>query len=431
MATFKICVFKHQQRRTDEKYPVSIRVYWKNKVSYIGTEYYITEHQISQRKGSFEIKDTLIIAELTKRIEIFEKEKIKLGSKIYNYSAKELSAYYENLISKRESEIIDFIKFGREYCDIEKKKKDGKNVLRTITTLNVIEDYKPDGLPIKDVTSKFLIGFQEYLKTERTIKRKNQFGKEVITIKKPCSDITVVDYMTDIRTLFNAALLHYNDEENDTVKIFHYPFRKYKLPTIPESKKRNISKENIIKIFNIGDDELKFERTIFARDIFILSFILIGINLKDLYELNAKDCSNGRITYMRAKTRKRRKDNALLSVKIEPETLRLIEKYKDPTNNHLFNFYKKYSNSQIFVSAVNKGLKKIAEICGIEVELSTYYARHSWATIARNKCKISKSDIDECLNHVNINNRLADVYIERDWSIIDEANRKVIDYVFS
>ncbi|MDR1347498.1 MAG: transposase, partial [Prevotellaceae bacterium] len=72
-----------------------------------------------------------------------------------------------------------------------------------------------------------------------------------------------------------------------------------------------------------------------------------------------------------------------------------------------------------------------AEKCEIEAELSTYYARHSWATIARNKCKISKSDIDECLNHVNSDNKLADVYIERDWSMIDEANRKVIDYIFS
>jgi len=66
----------------------------------------------------------------------------------------------------------------------------------------------------------------------------------------------------------------------------------------------------------------------------------------------------------------------------------------------------------------------------LDVPLSTYYARHSWATIARNKCKISKTDIHECLNHVSENSmKVTDIYVEKDWSIIDEANRKVLDYV--
>jgi len=61
--------------------------------------------------------------------------------------------------------------------------------------------------------------------------------------------------------------------------------------------------------------------------------------------------------------------------------------------------------------------------------ISTYYARHSWATIARKKCKISKSDVDECLNHVVPENKMADVYVEKDWGFIDDANRKVLNYV--
>jgi integrase len=429
MATFKICVFKHQQR-ADGKYPVSIRVYWQGKSGYIGTEYYVTRHQISQRKGVFELKDTFILAELTKRIETFEKEKTQLGLKIYNFTAKELANHYQNLIEKRGDEEIDFIAFGRKYIEAEKKKIDGKNTDRITTTLNALEDFRPNGLPIKEVTSKFLTAFQEYLKTERKITRKNQFKNDVITNKKPCSDITIADYMTDIRMLFNLALMQYNDEETDTIKIFHYPFKKYKLPVIPETKKRNISKEDIIKIFGISDEELKLQRAILARDAFVLSFLLIGTNFKDLYELKKNDYKNGRITYMRSKTKARRKDNALISIKVEPEAQKIIEKYKG-TNDSLFVFNKRYSTSRVFVSAINKGLKTLAKTCSINEELSTYYARHSWATIARNKCKISKSDIDECLNHVDTMHKMADVYIERDWNVIDEANRKVIDYVFS
>jgi integrase len=430
MATFKICVFKHQQR-VDAKFPVSIRVYWQGKTSYIGTEYYVTQHQISQRKGVFELKDALILAELTKRIETFEKEKIRIGHRIYSYTARGLAEYYQNLIEKRGDEEIDFIAFGRQYIEAEKKKTDGKNTNRITTTLNALEDFSAKGLPVRELTSKFLTAFQEYLKTERKICRKNQFGKDVITTKKPCSDITVADYMTDIRTLFNAALMQYNDEENGTVKIYHYPFRKYKLPAIPENKKRNISKEDILKIFSVSDDALKLQRAIMSRDLFILSFMLIGTNFKDLYELKKTDYQNGRITYRRAKTRKRRKDKALISIKVPPEAENIIGKYKDKTGDNLFVFCKKYSSPHVFVSAINKGLKTVAKILNMDAPLTTYYARHSWATIARNKCKISKADIDECLNHVNTGNKMADVYIERDWNVIDEANRKVIDYVFS
>jgi integrase len=68
-----------------------------------------------------------------------------------------------------------------------------------------------------------------------------------------------------------------------------------------------------------------------------------------------------------------------------------------------------YSDSLGFVSSVDKGLKIVASACGTNEKLSSYYARHSWATIVHNKCKISKSDVDECLNHVDKNSRMADI----------------------
>jgi hypothetical protein len=74
MATFKISVFPHQVRSGDGKYPVSIRIYWNLVIlesGYIGTEFYVTIHQIKQnkKKGVFELDDPLIISELIKRIQ--------------------------------------------------------------------------------------------------------------------------------------------------------------------------------------------------------------------------------------------------------------------------------------------------------------------------------------------------------------------------
>jgi hypothetical protein len=62
-------------------------------------------------------------------------------------------------------------------------------------------------------------------------------------------------------------------------------------------------------------------------------------------------------------------------------------------------------------------------------DLIFYAARHSWATIARNKCGVSKDDVALALNHVDSRLAITDTYLEKDWSLIDVANRKVIDYV--
>jgi integrase len=105
-----------------------------------------------------------------------------------------------------------------------------------------------------------------------------------------------------------------------------------------------------------------------------------------------------------------------------------MEHYIDTTKKRLFNFHLRYSGFREFVTNVNKGLKRLAEACKIDAPLSSYYARHSWATIARNQCHISKSDIAECLNHST--STVTDIYIEKDWGVIDKANREVIDYIF-
>jgi integrase len=397
----------------------------------VGTEYYVTIHQISQnkRKGTFELKDSFIIAELTRRIESFEKEKVRMGINIYKYSASELARYFETMVEQKGADdALDFMEFGQNY--IQKETKNGRNVSRISTSLNALQDFAGNKLPVHDLTSKFLKSFEDFLRTERIITRKNQFGKEVKTKQGPLSNASIAGYMTDMRTLFNQMANDYNDDEKGIVKIHHYPFKKYRLPDIPLPEKRNLPPEDVLKIIRASDEALSLKRAILARDVFTLSFLLVGINLIDLYYLEKDEYQNGRITYNRTKTENRRRDSALISIKVEPEALKLIEKYKDPSNKRLFHFHLHYVDHQTFVSNINKGLKKVATASSLNVELSSYYARHSWATIARNKCGISKSDIDECLNHVDPTTKMADVYIGKDWGLIDEANRKVIDYVY-
>lgn len=426
MATFKICVFEHQKRSKDSKFPVSIRVCWKRKYAYIKTEYYVSEKQIN--KKTFSLKDTYIINDLNKRILTYEDLKVKkLGNRINLYSVKELADWFKNESKPGSDSSINFIEFSRNHVEKLRKQGRGSTAGAMNRTINSIVDFcnGREKIAITEITAKFLRKFEDYLRSERTMKRRNQFKKLVKIKRKGLSDISVIDYMTDIRTLFNAAMNEYNDEDKDEIRIMHYPFRKYKLSNKPENKKKNVSVDQIRMIRDVDPEILLLDRAIFSRDIFMLSFYLVGMNLADLYEIDTY--KEGRLSYERMKTKGRRSDRAFISIKVEPEVEDLIAKYLDPSKERVFDFYKRYSNSHVFSSNVNKGLKVVAKASKIDEPLSSYYARHSWATIARNECSVSKDDIDLALNHVDQKLKVADMYIKKDWSMIDTANRAVID----
>lgn len=416
MATFKICAFEHQQRE-DGTFPISIRVTWKRKSAYIKTEYRVSKKQLTKE---FDLKDPFLLRELNNRIATFEEIKVqKLGLKIEDYTAKELVVYLTNQIKSQGAE-IDFIEFSNNH--IEKLEKEGRKsyAVSFRSTVNALIDFfKSEKVSINQITSKSLTEFDAYLKTTRTMKRVDQFNREYTITRTAQKDTTV--YLRNIRTLFNAALSAYNDEDKGEIAIRHYPFKKFKIKKDKEPEKRNLSIDQIRKIIEYNGTG----RTELSRDVFILSFMLVGMNMADLYE--ATEIKEGRINYERQKTKGRRSDNAYISIKIEQEVLPLIEKYRDPSKKRVFRFHEMYSDSHIFGSNINKGLKKLAEEIGIEEPLSTYYARHSWATIARNDCRISKDDVHMALNHVDEKTKITDVYIARDWGIVDDANRKVID----
>ena len=147
------------------------------------------------------------------------------------------------------------------------------------------------------------------------------------------------------------------------------------------------------------------------------------MNSADFY--NAPTVENEIITYQRTKTRTRREDKAEMKVRIEPEIKSLFEKYSDPSGEKVFIFHKWYRSSENFNKSINKGLDEIGKIIGVP-DLNYYYARHTMATLAANKAGIDIARVDEMLNHSDSTLKLARVYIERDYSVLWEANRKLL-----
>ena len=237
--------------------------------------------------------------------------------------------------------------------------------------------------------------------------------------------------MRILQTLFNAARDKYNDEDDDALDIItHNPFRRYSVKVTEEPAKRSLSVEEFTKILKCPEGAGRAE---LARDVFLLSFYFIGMNTIDLFNAEASMLSDGRLTYKRTKTKTRRKDEAEISIRVESEAEPLIAKYRDPAGKRLFLFSDRYTTPRNFNANVNKGLKQLAGEIGITPQLSTYAARHTWATIAANECGISESDIGLALNHVGIDKSLKVTrgYISRDWSKIDTFNRQVLDFVKS
>ncbi|TDS05978.1 site-specific integrase [Sphingobacterium paludis] len=223
--------------------------------------------------------------------------------------------------------------------------------------------------------------------------------------------------MRDLRTLFNAARNRYSDEDLGIIRIKHHPFRKYKVGTPPV---RNKERFNTLKqIFSIEYCHTGHgSRAELAKDMYMLSFYLCGTNAGDLYNLSKQNFKDERIEYYRSKTTGRRKDKAFISILAVPEANDLLQKY-------VGSLKKRYSSIQCLNKALSKGMEQLCKMTGLK-DTAFYWGRHSFANVARNDCRMTKDDVALALNHVDMGNRTTDVYLAKDWRIVDDVQGKVI-----
>lgn len=435
MPTFKICVFKDQIRQ-DGKYRVSIRLSHNRESAYLNSGIYILPKNISADFKN--IRDANLIRRIDQDIIKYETILLReLGANLNRFSAKELVTYIQTYTATDGGANIDFIAFSDAY--IAKLKATGhkgsagrfESVIR-----NLIDYFGRSVVFIKEINVKNLQGFIEYMHNDRTITRINQFGKEVSTQRTACKDQTIKDYIADIHTLFNKVCEEYNGEDASSVLITHNPFhsKKLQIEVKDEPQKRDLSTQDLTKI--LTTETVPGHRMQLARDVLALSFYLQAMNTADLYGADAA-LAIRRINYHRQKTSPRRKDEAFFSVKIEPEALPLLKKYRDPKKKRLFCFANMYSNFRGFNSNVNKGCRQLAEFLNISCNLTTYYMRHTLATIASEECGISDADVALLLNHMSEDSgilkgrslKITQGYIHRRFTKNDINHRKILDHI--
>lgn len=284
-----------------------------------------------------------------------------------------------------------------QYRDRQTKRGTREVFDRTVKSL---QEYDPDFQirPIREVDYGYLTRFEAWCLGR---------GMKV-------NSISIL--MRNIRTVFNEA-------RRDGVTNL-YPFSTYKIKQ-EETRKRALTLDEVRLLLEIpvSEDQQRY------KDFFMLMLYLIGINTTDLFLARPEDLRNGRLEYRRDKTGK------LYSVKVEPEAMEIIDKYRgkdyllDPMDGH--------GDFLSWRTQFNKRLKAIGQQTGRKgkilgkgpfSEISTYWSRHTWATLAY-EVGISVDVIGQALGHSDRSHTVTFTYIKPDQGKVDEANRKVIDYI--
>lgn len=408
MATFKPVVFKSQSdnhTKADGTTNIKIRIYHNGDSKYIATRFFIPADAMCKSGEIIEgwpNADNLNY-ELGEVIQGYRKVVLKIGSmKLRQLSCTALRNHLVKFTDPK-TENMNFVSFSKKV--IEETKKEGtaywyKDSLNALTWY-----YKSEIIDANDITSSLLNGM---------IKQLRICGPS----DKPLEPGSINNYLRGIRALFNKYKLEVNDDDLGIIRVQHDPFKKVKIPKY-KRKRKNIGIEEIKMI---RDCKCELPRDVLGQDMFMMLFYLMGMNISDLFKLDPPVA--GRIEYERKKMdREEEEVNVHLSIKVEPELQELFDKYS--SHGFLSDIKDRYATVQNLGKAVNTGLKNICAREGIK-KVTTLWVRHSWASLARNKAGATTADVDFCLGHVTKEHKMADIYIEEDYSICDRINRDVI-----
>lgn len=313
------------------------------------------------------------------------------SGRIRTMTATQLAKYLRSETEREHS--ISFI--GRFENFMETKQGRTKELYAATLSRVKAFDRTAIALQFEDINKDWLLRFDAWL-----------------SITSPSANARAI-HLRNIRAVFNDAI------DNDITT--HYPFRKFSIKR-EATRKRALTADQLREYFTC-DIEKGLQK---YRDIALLIFLLRGINIADLCYLDT--IQDGYLVYRRKKTKR------LYEIKIEPEAQNIIDKYKG--KKYLLDILDSYDDYRDYARRLNEGLRKVGSVRvgkynrkerqPLQPEITTYWLRHSWATIAA-ALDIPKETIAAALGHGG--NTVTDIYINFDQKKVDDANRRVIDYI--
>ena len=407
MVTYKI-LLDTRRAKSDGTYAVAIRITCNRKNTTLNTGVFIIESLWAEDKSvvnSLHPNSSLLNKKITEQYLKVQKTVIELESEgVFSFeSLKErMSESYKAPALLRS---VTFKTFAEDLvADLMAINKTGNAIVYS-TAINRFTAFVANPrLRFIDIDYNLLESFKRHL------------------IKDGMKQNTVSNYFRTLRAIYNKAI------KAKIVDRSRYPFLDITIKT-ERTAKRAISIADITKI---AQQQLKLKSGHWhARNYFLLSFALIGASFTDLAYLTQTNVKRGRLTYKRRKTGKE------LSIKLHPFTQELLSNYIDSNAKYLLpvlsptiqedSLKAKRAISQ-WIKTTNKWLSKIVEECKIEDEVTTYVARHTWATSAK-RLGYPIEVIAEAMGHEH-GNKITNIYLDSfDQSLIDEVNEKVIDSI--
>lgn len=418
MATVSWVIMRHH-KKADGTYNPKIRIIHNRTTAYMPTAIFTPLVRFKGRESLGRLTD--------KDVEEALFDKVKelrgiLNANDYLIDDCENARAVVELLKRKinERKGIDFIEFANKY--LEGMKENGRKRIVASLIKNLCRFTGAASLPIKQLTGAFLERFEAWLRApgESPLEGKKQG-------KKPLKDSTIETYMKAMQTLFNRMLATYNDYETGDIVISRNPFKSY-TPNVKIVFRKKALDVTVIRRIAAYNPPKKSRNGYegFARDMFLLSFCLAGMNMADLFACEVY--KDGRLEYCRAKTKDRKKDRAFISLSVVDEVKGIFDKYRDPVGRRVFNLYHSFTSAGRAGSALFQGMKTMCKDLDIE-PITFYAARHSFATIARNDCNVSMEDVALCLTHRS-GFDMTDTYVKPDFTRVDRVIRKVMDFVF-
>ena len=310
MATFKAEVYAHQ-KKSDGTYNIKIRVTHNRQKRYLATTYYVTKEDLTR---ALKLKNQKYIDLTDQLVKKYRNICDRAGERLKDMTVDQVV----DLITSDNGEHfdLDIVDYARKY--IQKLRDSGHNGNANsyeVAIHNLVKFVGREKISIHEVTSRFIEDWIRWIASQpaRTNRKKGERAQSL--------------YPSQLRAIHNMAKAEFNDEDMGVIRIPYSPFKKVKLPKIPVTRKRALDVATMRRFAELPYTEIMQpgkNRFNLAKDVFLLSFALVGMNAVDLYFCT--DCKNGRITYQRTKTKNRRADKAEISIRIEPEIQALVDK---------------------------------------------------------------------------------------------------------
>lgn len=379
------------------------RIYYQiiheRKTRQIVTDYRIYDSEWDEERG--ELKNAVEGSRIDYLASVRERIKCDLGrfDRIVNRLAVRGGAYTaDDMVKEFCSSLSRSTLFNELEKSIARLTQYGRT--RTAQTyasaLRSIRRYREDeDIPLECLTTEVMEGYQAWLQQQGSAPN------------------TVSFYFRILRAVYNRAV-------DDGLTENRRPFR-HVYTGVDKTVKRGLPLPTMKKIKGL-DLSLTPDME-YARDMFLLSFMLRGMSFIDMALLKKTDLNHGHVVYRRRKTRQQ------LSVAWTPEMQKILDRYPKNETDYLLPIIRKTTANERCLlkntgEKINRRLKAIGEMVGLSIPLTMYVARHSWATIARSR-GVPLSVISEGLGHEK--ESTTRIYLASlDSTAVDKANKMIL-----